>query len=354
MRDRSGPRRIDTARRPAYPARPPTIEAPVAETPPYSPLQRGRWGAWIPWLFLMPAAIVILVFRIWPIASALGLSFYDASFGKVHSFVGLEHYARLFSDADFWQSVVNTVWFVLGAVPLTVATSLFFAILLRRGVRGLGLYRTIYFLPVVTSFVAVSMVWKLIFHERFGPLNGILESLGGTGLKWLEEPAGIFQLALGPLGVALPSWAEGPSLALVCVTFVSAWRGIGYNVVIFVAGLQNIPEHQYEAARIDGAGRWGIFRHVTWPLLSPTTFYVTVMTTILSFQVFAPIYLMTGPPVGGPLGTTNVVVYYLFEKGFDAGGNMGYASAVALVLFAVVLGLTLFQRKVVEARVHYA
>jgi multiple sugar transport system permease protein len=160
-------------------------------------------------------------------------------------------------------------------------------------------------------------------------------------------------MAAAACGLDLPSWAHGPSLALVCVTFVSAWRSIGYNVVIFLAGLQNIPAHQYEAARIDGAGRLSVFRHVTWPLLSPTTFYVTVMTTILSFQVFAPIYLMTGPPVGGPLGTTNVIVYYLFEKGFDAGGNMGYASAVALVLFGVILALTLFQRKVVEARVHY-
>jgi multiple sugar transport system permease protein len=326
----------------------------VAETTPDSPLQRGRWGALLPWLFLLPAALLIFVFRMAPILASLALSFYDASFGRIRAFVGLEQYGRLLSDPDFWHSVVNTLWFVIGAVPLSVLTSLAFALLLRRGVRALGVYRTIYFLPVVTSFVAVSMVWKLIFHTRFGPLNAMLERIGAEPLRWLEEPTGVFQLMLAPLGVDLPAWAGGPSLALVCVTFVSAWRGIGYNVVIFLAGLQNIPEHQYEAARIDGAGRWGIFRHVTWPLLSPTTFYVGVMTTILSFQVFAPIYLMTGPPVGGPLGTTNVIVYYLFEKGFDAGGNMGYASAVALVLFAVILGLTLFQRKVVEARVHYA
>lgn len=321
---------------------------------PESPLQRGRFGAALPWLFLLPAALLTLVFRMAPIAAALGLSLFDASFGKIRAFVGLEQYARLFRDADFWQSVANTAWFVVGAVPLSIATSLVFALLLRRGVRALGLYRTIYFLPVVTSFVAVSMVWKLIFHTRFGAANALLNGAGLGGLKWLEEPTGVFQLLSASCGLDLPSWAHGPSLALVCVTFVSAWRGIGYNVVIFLAGLQNIPEHQYEAARIDGAGKLSVFRHVTWPLLSPTTFYVTVMTTILSFQVFAPIYLMTGPPVGGPLGTTNVIVYYLFEKGFDAGGNMGYASAVALVLFAVILALTLFQRKVVEARVHYA
>jgi multiple sugar transport system permease protein len=308
----------------------------------------------MPFLFLLPGAIIIVTFRLLPIVSALAVSFFDASFGKIRSFVGLSQYAKLASDPDFWQSVANTVWFVAGSVPLSVASSLLFALLLRKGVKGLGLYRTIYFLPVVTSFVAVSMVWKLIFHARFGLANSILERLGGDGLAWLEEPTGVFQLMAGSLGLTLPEVLHGPSLALVCVILVSAWRGIGYNVVIFLAGLQSIPEHYYEAARIDGAGRLGIFRNVTWPLLTPTTFYVVVMTMILSFQVFAPIYLMTGPPVGGPLGTTNVIVYYLFEKGFDAGGNMGYASAVALVLFAIILALTLFQRKVVEKRVHYA
>lgn len=326
----------------------------MADVEPTSPLQRGRWGAVMPYLFLLPAALVIVTFRLLPIVSALAVSFFDASFGRIRAFVGLDQYAKLFADPEFWHSAANTVWFVVGAVPLSVAFSLLFALLLRRGVAALGLYRTIYFLPVVTSFVAVSMVWKLIFHVRFGLANSLLETIGARGLQWLDEPTGIFELMLSRWGVDLPGWAEGPSLAMICVIIVSVWRGIGYNVVIFLAGLQNIPEHYYEAARIDGAGRFGIFRHVTWPLLTPTTFYVVVMTTILSFQVFAPIYLMTGPPIGGPLGTTNVIVYYLFAKGFDAGGNMGYASAVALVLFVVILALTLFQRKVVEKRVHYA
>jgi multiple sugar transport system permease protein len=308
----------------------------------------------MPLLFLLPAAVIILTFRLLPIVSALGVSLFDASFGKIRSFVGLAQYQALFADPAFWRSAENTIWFVAGTVPLSVGVSLGCSLLLRRGVKGLGLYRTVYFLPVVTSFVAVSMVWKLIFHQRFGLANAVLDNLGATGLKWLDEPTGIFQLAASSVGLALPEWAEGPSLALVCVILVSAWRGIGYNVVIFLAGLQSIPEHYYEAARIDGAGRIGVFRNVTWPLLTPTTFYVVVMTTILSFQVFAPIYLMTGPPIGGPLGTTNVIVYYLFEKGFDAGGNMGYASAVALVLFVIILALTLFQRKVVEKKVHYA
>jgi multiple sugar transport system permease protein len=308
----------------------------------------------MPYLFLLPAAVIIFTFRLLPIVSALAVSFFDASFGRIRGFAGFGQYETLFSDPKFWQSAANTLWFVAGSVPLSVATSLLFAVLLRRGVRALGLYRTIYFLPVVTSFVAVSMVWKLIFHPRFGFANSVIGRLGESGPLWLEEPTGIFQLLAGTVGAELPAWAGGPSLALVCVILVSVWRGIGYNVVIFLAGLQSIPEHYYEAARIDGAGRLGIFRHVTWPLLTPTTFYVVVMTTILSFQVFAPIYLMTGPLTGGPMGTTNVIVYYLFEQGFGEKGNMGYASAVALVLFAIILALTLFQRKVVEKRVHYA
>lgn len=318
------------------------------------PIQRGPGAAWLPWAFLGPAAVIIFVFRILPIAAAFFFSFFDAKFGKVRGFVGLDHYAAMFSDPLFWRTAGNTVWFVIGTVPPSVLLALAFSLLLKKGVRGLGIYRTTYFLPVVTSLVAVSMVWKLIFHSRNGLANALIGLFGGTPLTWLEEPTGVLQLAVAPLGMSLPGWASGPSLALVCVIIVSIWRGIGYNVVIFLAGLQNIPEQYYEAAKIDGAGRWDTFRHVTWPLLSPTTFYVLVMTSILAFQVFAPIYLMTGPPIGSPLGTTNVIVYYLFEKGFDAGGNMGYASAVALVLFLVILGMTLLQRKYVESKVHYA
>ncbi len=318
------------------------------------PLQRGRWARLLPLAFLLPAAAIILVFRFLPIAAALVLSFFDATFGNIRGFVGLEHYQDLARDPGFWRVVGNTIWFVVLSVPLSVGIALFFAMLLRRGVKGLGLYRTIYFLPVVTSLVAVSMVWRHIFHTRSGLANALLDRVGAPGLQWLEEATGVFRLTLAPLGLDLPAWAAGPSLALVCVVAVSVWRGIGYNVVIFLAGLQNIPDQVYEAARIDGAGRWSTFRHVTWPLLSPTTFYVLVMTSILAFQVFAPIYLMTGPPIGGPLGTTNVIVYAIFERGFDAGGNMGAASAIALLLFLAILGITLLQRRYVESKVHYA
>jgi multiple sugar transport system permease protein len=170
---------------------------------------------------------------------------------------------------------------------------------------------------------------------------------------WLEEPKGVFSMLAAGAGIPWPKWLGGPSLALVAIILTNLWRGIGYNIIIFLAGLQNIPNEYYEAAKIDGAGRTQTFWKITWPLISPTTFYVVIMTTIVSFQVFTLVYLMTGSPVGGPLGTTKVLVYYIFEKGFESGGDMGYASCVALVLFVIVLSLTLLQRKVIEKRVHY-
>ena len=303
--------------------------------------------------YIAPAGIVILVFRVVPILAAFGVSFYYVMMGKIVGFAGLSQYKMLFSDPEFWNSLVNTTYFVIGTVPVSIFLSLFIAILLNQKIKALGAYRTIYFLPVVTSMVAIAMVWKWLYHPRLGLFNYLLSTVGGNPSLWLEEPRGIFTIAAGSLGVSLPAWLAGPSLALVALTVTNLWRGIGYNVVIFLAGLQNIPGEYYEAAKIDGAGRFQTFWKITWPLISPTTFYVLIMTTIVSFQVFTLVYLMTGPPVGGPLGTTKVLVYYIFEKGFESGGDMGYASCVALVLFVIVLSLTLAQRRLIERRVHY-
>jgi multiple sugar transport system permease protein len=154
------------------------------------------------------------------------------------------------------------------------------------------------------------------------------------------------------MGVDLPTWLGGPSLALTGIMLTGIWKGLGYNVVIFLTGLQNIPETYYEAARIDGASAWSQFRRITWGLLSPTTFYVLLMSTIVSFQVFGQIYMMTAPP-GGPLASTNVIVFYLYQKGFTGLFRSGDASAIAFVLFVIILALTLVQRRYGEARVHY-
>ena len=305
-----------------------------------------------PYLYILPALAVVVVFRIVPILSSFLASLTEYDIGGFHGFTGLENYARMFSDARFWSSVSNTVFFVLGVVPLGIAIPLLLAVLLRGKLFAKGFYRTVYFLPVVTSAVAVSVVWTWLFNPEAGPLNSVLAALGMDPLMWLREPRGVFDMLLSPLGVSLPGVLAGPSLALVSLMIVSVWKSIGYNTVLFLAGLENIPGEYYEAARLDGARRLAIFRHVTWPLLSPTTYYVLIMSTITSFQTFALVYVMTPPPGGGPLGTTNLLVFYLYQKAFDR-FDIGYASAISVFLFVVLLGLTILQRRLAGRRVVY-
>jgi len=314
--------------------------------------RRRRRDAWGAWLYVLPALAIVLSFRFVPIVAAFAFSFFEIKMGALVGFVGLGHYARLLQDPTFWQSLGTTLWFVVGTVPVAIFVSLFFALLLNRKLKALGLYRTIYFMPVVTSMVAVAVIWKWILEPELGVLNFLFDKLHLGQPGWLGESRGVFQLLVDPEGRWLPRWAGGPSLALVSLAMVNTWKGLGYNIVIFLAGLQNIPQQQYEAARIDGAGSWQCFRNVTWPILSPTTFYVFIMSTIVSFQTFSLVYLMTAPP-GGPEDTTKVLVYYLFDKGFTPPASLGRASAVALVLFLIILGLTLVQRRLAERRVHY-
>lgn len=312
---------------------------------------KSRFGL-SPYLYILPALAIVVVFRIVPIVSSFLASLTEYDIGGFHGFTGVDNYARMFSDARFWSSVANTVFFVLGVVPLGIAIPLFLAVLLRGRLFAKGFYRTIYFLPVVTSAVAVSVVWTWLFNPEAGPLNGVLAALGMDPLMWLREPRGVLDMLLSPLGISLPGILAGPSLALVSLMIVSIWKSIGYNTVLFLAGLENIPGEYYEAAKLDGARRWAIFRHVTWPLLSPTTYYVLIMSTITSFQTFALVYVMTPPPGGGPLGTTNLLVFYLYQKAFDR-FDIGYASAISVFLFLVLLGLTILQRRLAGRRVVY-
>jgi len=182
-------------------------------------------------------------------------------------------------------------------------------------------------------------------------MNHILGFFGIHGLGWLSESRGIFTLLFNSIGIEIPTFLGGPSLALFAIIIVCIWRSLGYNTIIYLAGLQNIPEVYYEAAEIDGASKIKQFFKITIPLISPTTFYVLIMTTIVTFQVFAQVYMMTGPPVGGPLGTTKVIVYYIFEKGIDA-QEFSYASAIALVLFIIIFALTMLQKRL-EKKVQY-
>ena len=306
-----------------------------------------------PYFYILPALIVVLVFRTLPILSSFTASFTDYDIGGFHGFVGFANYARMLSDARFWQSVLNTLFFVLGVVPAGLLIPLFLAMLLRRKLAGKSFYRTIYFLPVVTSAVAISVVWTWLYNPEAGPINQIITALGGEPLLWLREPRGIFEMILSPLGIHPKGILAGPSLALVSLMIVSVWKSTGYNTVLFLAGLENIDESYYEAAKLDGAGVWGTFRHITWPLLSPTTYYVLIMSTIVSFKTFALVYVMTPPPGGGPLGTTNVMVFYLFQKAFDR-FDIGYASAISVFLFLILLSLTIVQRRIAGKRVYYS
>lgn len=312
---------------------------------------KKRLSQFGPWLYILPALILIIIFRLVPILGSFIISFFDWTISGPGKFIGLENYNRLIHDADFWKSMLNTFYLVIFVVPMTIVFSMLFAVLLNQIKWLKSFFRTIYFIPFVTSLVSLSIIWKIIFNQQTGLANSFLKFLGFEPLKWLAESKGIFTLMFEPMGITLPDYLGGPSLALFAIIIVTVWRSIGYNVVIYLAGLQNIPNTYYEAAEIDGASKIRQFFKLTLPLISPTTYYVMMMTTITTFQVFSQVYLMTGPPIGGPDGTTKVIVYYIFEKGFDL-QDLSYASAIALVLFVIILGLTLLQKRL-EKHVHY-
>ncbi len=302
-----------------------------------------------PYLYLMPALIILLLFRLIPILMSFAISFFDFNITSIGKFNNFAHYTRLFVDKEFWQSMMNTLWLVLIAVPASLVLPLIFAQLLNQIKWLKGFFRTIFFMPFVTSLVAVSIVWKIIYSEQAGLANIFLQWIGLKPQGWLAESKGIFTLLAESLGTQIPGWMGGPSLALFSIIIMTVWKGLGYNTIIYLAGLQNISKTYYEAASIDGAGKFRQFFNITIPLISPTSFYVLLMTTIVSFQTFAQIYMMTDK--GGPLGTTSLIVYYIYDKGFDK-QDLGYASAAAIILFLVILGLTLLQRRL-ERKVNY-
>ena len=235
-------------------------------------------------------------------------------------FVGLANYLDLLRDPLFWTALKNTLFFVLVGGPLSVGTSLGAALLMNaRGLRFKGFFRTAYFAPVVTTLVAVAVVWRFLLHGRYGLVNYGLALAGIDPINWLGDP----------------TWAM-PSLILLAI-----WKNFGYNMIIFIAGLQGIPRYLYEAAEVDGAGRWQQFRHITLPMLAPTFLFVGIITMIGYFQLFAEPYVMTD---GGPLNATLSIVLLMYREGFKW-WNMGYAAAVAFILFAIIFAATLVQLK---------
>ncbi len=282
------------------------------------------------YFFLMPAFSAIFVFFFLPVLGAFCMSFTDMdiyALGDLSKarFIGFSNYLRLFEDPLFWTALKNTFYFVLVAGPLSISVSLIAALLLNsKLVLFKGLFRLTYFMPVVTTLVAVAIVWRFIYHPKFGILNYLLGFLGLNPIDWLGDP----------------NWAM-PAIIL-----MSIWKSFGYNMIIFIAGLQNIPEYLYEAAVIEGANRWQQFKSITLPMLAPTTLFVSIITMIGFFQLFAEPYVMTQ---GGPLNKTLSIVLYMYQEGFRW-WNMGYSAAIAFVLFFIILLGTLLQFKFQQIR----
>ncbi|MBQ0957614.1 sugar ABC transporter permease [Ideonella sp. 4Y11] len=278
---------------------------------------------WAGWLFVAPAVMAIAVFFALPVLAALALSFTDFDIYALASldnlrFAGLDNYSRLLTTPLFWQALGNTLFFVVVGVPLSIGASLGAALLLNSPlVKARAFFRTALFAPVVTTLVAVAVVWKYLLHTRYGLIN--------HGLAWL--------------GVDAIDWLGNPATAMPAIMLMSVWKNYGYNMVILLAGLQAIPKELYEAAQLEGATRWQQLRHITLPQLAPMLLMVSILTMAGHFQLFAEPYVMTQ---GGPAQRTVTVLYFMYEEGFKW-WSLGAASAVAFVLFLLMFALTRLQ-----------
>jgi multiple sugar transport system permease protein len=283
------------------------------------------WG----YIMITPTLIGLGIFYIWPVLHSFYLSFTEwGAFGS-YTWSGLDNYRRLLQDTELFMALKNTVIFTVLSVPIGIALSIIVAVLLNQKIRGVTLYRTLFFLPVVTMPVAVAMVWKWLYNADYGLINYVL----------------------GLIGIDGPRWLTNSDLSLYSLVLVAIWGAIGYNMVIILSGLQGIPQTYYEAADIDGAGPFKKFFRITLPLLSPTIFFVTVISLISTFQVFELIYLMIGPtsPV---IQQTQTVVYLFFEQAF-INNDKGYASTIVMFLFLIILIVTIIQFKLQKRWVHY-
>jgi multiple sugar transport system permease protein len=282
------------------------------------------------WWFVAPALIVIGVFFFVPVLGALVMSLTDFDLYALSDFdnlrfIGFDNYARLLREPLFWKALGNTLYFVALGVPLSIGVSLGAALLVNSKLaRFRGLFRTVFFAPVVTTLVAVAVVWRYIFHTRYGFLNYGLTSVGLDPIDWMGDP----------------QWAM-PAIIILAV-----WKNFGYNMIILLAALQNIPDDLYEAARIDGASGWQIFRHITLPGIGPVLLLVSILTMTGYFQLFAEPYVMTE---GGPLQSTLSVLYFMYEEGFKW-WSLGRASAVAFLLFVLMFAVTVVQLRLGRQR----
>ncbi|RSK28874.1 sugar ABC transporter permease [Bacillus sp. HMF5848] len=269
-----------------------------------------------PFLFLLPGCIILGAFIFYPMLDAIWLSFTDYNMVQEANFVGLANYEELFKDDLFWKVLGQTFLYLIGVVPALVILPIFLAILVNQQIRGIAFFRSAYYVPVVTSMVVVGIMWKWVYADK-GILNYILDASG-----IIQEPV---------------HWLTSTTTSIFAVMAVTVWKGLGYYMVIYLAGLQSIPSELYEAARIDGANKWKQILHITIPLLMPSIMIVSIMSSISAMKVFEEIYVMTG---GGPLNSSKTLVFYIYEEAFTK-LNMGYASAAGVILFLITLILSI-------------
>jgi multiple sugar transport system permease protein len=283
----------------------------------------------IAYAFLLPNLLGFVAFTLIPIVFAFSLSFVKWDFANPMVFVGLKNFSKLFTDEGFQISFWNTLYYTAVSVPVTLVVSLFLAVMVHQKLAGIKFFRTILFFPYISSMVAVAVVWNMLFHPTMGPINEVLRMLG----------------VIHP-----PEWTSSVTWAMPAIIIVGIWKQMGYYMIIYLAALQAIPEQLYEAATIDGANGWQKFCNVTLPMLTPASFFNSMLLIINSFKVFDQILIMTD---GGPGRATNVLGYYIYNQAFLY-FKFGYASAIAMVLFLVVLVLTIIQFKLENKWVNYS
>lgn len=295
-------------------------------------IQKPTWKSTLKgYLYLLPALLILIVFNIYPIIKSFLMSFYTDYdfFNDIVYEYGFDNFIQLFNDPNFIQGLTNTGIYVLGVVPISIILSLGIAVLLNSKIKFSNLFRTIYFLPFVTSVVAVAIVWSWIFHSDYGLLNYFLGWFGIDPIEWLNDP----------------------NYAMPALIILSIWKGLGFNIIIFLAGLQNIGDQYYLAAKVDGASPWARFKNITLPLLSPTLFFVSIISIINAFKVFDEIFaLFNGRP--GPANSALTVVYYIYQKFYEE-WEFGLASAAAFVLFIIIFIFTIIQLIVGKRFVHH-
>ncbi|OGW79100.1 MAG: hypothetical protein A3G33_03835 [Omnitrophica bacterium RIFCSPLOWO2_12_FULL_44_17] len=284
--------------------------------------------------FLMPNFVGFLVFTSIPVCASMALSFFSWDLLSPPKFVGIANFIELFKDPFFWKYCWNTV-VLMCAIPFSVAGSLLLALAMNQKLKGIVFFRTVYFLPTICSGVAIYVLWRFIYNPEFGALNAMIFKLG----------------ELIHLPLRGPNWLTDEQWAKPALIIMSVWQTVGgYNMILYLAALQGVPRDYYDAAEVDGANEWQKFWNVTWPQISPTTFFIVIMSIIGGFQAgFDPAYIMTG---GGPNGSTTTIIYYIYNNAFQW-HNMGYAAAISWILFIIVFIITVLQWRMFGRVVHY-